>query len=403
MKTLPSSVWVLISAAFVIAMGFGLIAPVLPLFAKDMAAAVFPEAQVTATTVVVSAFAVFRLLWATPAGSLVSRIGEKPIYIAGVLIVALSTALTAFAADYWQLLIFRSMGGVGSVMFTVAAMGLLIKISPPHMRGRVSAMYGGMFLLGNMVGPIVGGTLARFGVAVPFLIYAGALVVAAVLMWTLMPSTSPGRSGAGSAVAPMTLREALADRAFVANLPGMFAHGWVNFGVRVSVIPLFVSFTLSSEPWVAGAAMALFAVGNAATLPFSSRYADRVGRKPMIMWGAATAGLFTAVLAIASGYVAILGLCLAAGIGTGMFNPAAQAAVADVVGNERSAGKVIATTQMITDVGAILGPTLAGVLVDVSGYPLAFVVSGIILVLGAVAWIGTPDTIHRGASGASPA
>ena len=166
-ESLPSSVWVLLAAAFSIAMGFGLIAPVLPQFANSMAKEVFPDAAVTATSVVVSAFAVFRLLWATPAGSLVSKFGEKAIYIVGVFTVAASSALTAFAQNYWQLLVFRSLGGIGSVMFTVSAMGLLIRIAPPHMRGRVSALYGAMFMIGNMVGPVFGGTLAEFGVAVP--------------------------------------------------------------------------------------------------------------------------------------------------------------------------------------------------------------------------------------------
>lgn len=394
-EKLPPSVWVLISAAFVIAMGFGLIAPVLPLFAQDMAAEVFPDAATTATTIVVSAFAVFRLLWATPAGSLVGRFGEKRIYITGVLVVATSTALIAVARNYWELLIFRGLGGIGSVMFTVAAMGLLIKISPRHMRGRISALYGAMFLIGNMVGPVIGGALAEFGIWVPFVSYAVALLLAALVMGLRMPSTSPGRAGAKPGLAPMTLGEAFRDRAYRANLPGLFAHGWSNFGVRVSVLPLFISYAVSREPWVAGAAMATFAVGNAAALPFSSRFADRGGRKPMIVMGAITAGVFTAMLGFSTGHLAVFALCLLAGAGTGMFNPAAQAVVADVVGSDRSAGKVIASTQMVTDIGSIIGPLLAGLIVDYAGYPLAFLTTGVILVLGALAWIGTPDTIER--------
>lgn len=398
MKTkepLPPTVWVLLAAAFVIAMGFGLIAPVLPLFAQDMARAAFPHAEITATTVVVSAFAVLRLLWATPAGSLVSRLGEKTVYITGVYIVAVSTALTAFSPNYWALLVFRSMGGVGSVMFTVAAMGLLIKIAPPRMRGRISAMYGAMFLIGNMTGPMLGGLLARFGVMVPFLIYAGALVVAGTLMAVKMPSTSPRRVGATPASAPMTLREAFADRAFVASLPGQFAHGWSNFGVRMSVVPLFIAFAVSGEAWVAGTAMAVFALGNAAVLPFASRFTDTVGRKPMIVAGLLVTAVFTTILGFTSGVLPVLLVCLLAGTGAGMVGPSMQAVIADVIGNERSGGKVVATSQMITDVGAILGPLLAGVLVDFSGYSVAFLATGIVLVLGAAPWLRTPDTIDR--------
>ncbi|WP_296138053.1 MFS transporter [uncultured Tessaracoccus sp.] len=395
-ERMPPTVWVLLAAAFVIAMGFGLIAPVLPQLAHDMAAAVFPDAAVTATSVVISSFAVLRLAWATPAGLLVGRFGEKRTYIAGVFIVAISTALTAFAGDYWQLLLFRSMGGIGSVMFTVAAMGLLIRIAPRHMRGRVTAMYGAMFMIGNMVGPVFGGTLAEFGIAVPFLIYASALLVAGVIMWARMPSTSPGHTVAGQAEStPMTLAEALRDRAFVANLPGLFGHGWANFGVRIALVPLFVSATVSRSAWVSGAALALFAVGTAIALPFASHYADRVGRKPMILWGLAMCGGFTASFGLFSGHLTVFLACLLAGFGTGMFNPASQAVIADVVGSDRSAGKVVATTQMVTDVGSILGPLVAGAIADAAGYGVAFAVTGGIVFLGAVAWLGTPDTIGR--------
>lgn len=145
-EKIPTQIWVLVGAAFAVAVGYGLIAPILPLFAQQM------SASVTATTIVVSAFAAFRLLWATPAGSLVQRFGEQGTYMAGVLIVAASSAATAFAANYWQLLIFRSLGGIGSVMFTVAAVGMLVKLAPPTMRGRVSALYGASFLVGNIMG-----------------------------------------------------------------------------------------------------------------------------------------------------------------------------------------------------------------------------------------------------------
>lgn len=395
-ESLPPSVWVLLAAAFSIAMGFGLIAPVLPQFANSMAKEVFPDAAVTATSVVVSAFAVFRLLWATPAGSLVSKFGEKAIYIVGVFTVAASSALTAFAQNYWQLLIFRSLGGVGSVMFTVSAMGLLIRIAPSHMRGRVSALYGAMFMIGNMVGPVFGGTLAEFGVAVPFLLYAGALLIAGIIMWAKMPSTSPTRTTGGvPAAAPMTLAEAFRDRAFLANIPGLFGHGWANFGVRTALVPLFIAAVVSDKAWVAGAALALFAIGTALALPFASTFADRHGRKPMIMSGLAAAGVFTIMLGFTASMWLTLPLCLLAGFGAGMFNPASQAVTADVIGGDRSAGKVVASTQMMTDVGSIVGPLAAGAIADAMGFGWAFGITGAILLLGALAWIGTPDTLRR--------
>src|SRR6185312_10368713 len=175
---LPREIKVLIAAAFLIAIGFGIVAPVLPQFAQSF------DVSVTAAAVVVSVFAFTRLIFAPLSGVLVERMGERRTYILGILIVAASSAACAFAQDYWQLLIFRGLGGIGSTMFTVAAMGLLIRLAPPEARGRVSSLYAGSFLLGNIAGPAVGGLLAGFGMQLPFLVYAGALVLVALLVAT---------------------------------------------------------------------------------------------------------------------------------------------------------------------------------------------------------------------------
>lgn len=389
-EQIPRQIWVLVLAAFAIAIGFGIIAPVLPQYAASF------SVSITATTVVVSAFAAFRLVWAQPAGALVTRFGERPTYMTGVLVVAASSAATAFAQDYWQLLVFRSLGGIGSVMFTVSAMGLLVRLSPPTIRGRVSALYGSMFLMGSIVGPVIGGLLGQFGMRVPFLVYAGTLLVAAVVIGVMLdvPPRATRPDGSPSA-AVMTLSEAWSDKAYRSVLGSGFANGWSNFGVRIALVPLFASVVISPEPWIAGAVLALFAIGNASVLPLSSRVADTVGRRPIIIGGLLVNGVFTASLGLSPSPWVLLALSLFAGAGAGLMNPGQQAVVADVIGNERSAGQVLSTFQMVQDVGAILGPILAGVIADRVGYPAAFAVTGALVMAAAVPWFSTRETLER--------
>jgi MFS family permease len=115
---LPREVWVLVVVSFVIALGYGIVAPALPTFARSF------DVSVTAASIVVSAFAFMRLAFAPVSGKLVSALGERPVYVWGIIVVGLSTGACAFAANYWQLLILRSLGGVGSTMFTVSAVAL---------------------------------------------------------------------------------------------------------------------------------------------------------------------------------------------------------------------------------------------------------------------------------------
>ncbi|WP_457974495.1 MFS transporter [Arthrobacter sp. D1-17] len=386
---LPRDIKVMLVAAFLIALGFGLVAPVLPQFATTF------DVGATAAAVIVSIFAFMRLLFAPAGGALIGKLGERPVYVTGLLIVAASTAACAFAQNYWQLLVFRGLGGAGSVMFTVASMALVIRLAPPESRGRVSGAYASAFLIGNVCGPIVGGLLAGFGLRVPFLAYAGALVLAALVVQTQL-SHNPGSGGRDGAAAPaMKLGEAMGDSAYRASLLSSFANGWATFGVRMATVPLFAVAALGAGPEAAGWALAVFAAGNALALTFSGRLADSLGRKPMMVAGLVLTGAATGGIGLTQGLLLFLAASLLAGVGAGLLGPAQQAAVADVIGRERSGGRVLAVYQMTADIGAILGPVLTGVVADAFGYGWAFAATGAVLLLAAAAWLLARETVLR--------
>lgn len=379
-QPIPRDIWVLVAAAFVIALGYGLVAPVLPQFARSF------DVGFAAASVIVSAFAFTRLIFAPVGGQLITRLGERPVYIIGLLVVAASTGACAFAQDYWQLLIFRGLGGLGSTMFTVSAMGLIIRLAPPGRRGRVSSAYASSFLIGNIGGPVLGGLLAGFGLRVPFVVYAVALIIAAGVVFTLIKPAPKTAESASESKPPITFREALQDSAYRAALVSSFANGWSNIGVRVALLPLFAAAVLAAGPEVAGIALAVFAAGNAAALILAGRWADTVGRKPLIMVGLLINGLATLAIGFSGSVTVFLIVSAVAGIGAGMLNPAQQATIADVIGNERSGGKVLAAFQMTADAGAILGPVLAGMLADSYSFAAAFSVTGVTALIAFGAW-----------------
>ena len=390
----PREIWILVGAAFVIAVGFGLISPVLPAYARSF------DVGVAAASVIVSAFAFFRLAFAPAGGALVGRLGERPVYLAGLLIVAASSFATAFAHSYVQLLIYRGLGGIGSTMFTISAMALLVRLSPPGARGRVSSAYGSAFLIGGMIGPVLGGLLAGYGMRAPFIVYAAALVVAAIVVAVGLGGARlrPAEHHATREV--MTLREAWESPVYRAVLGSAVANGWTNFGVRNAVLPL-LSAAVLERPWVAGATLAAGAVGTAATLQVSGRLADRLGRRPLVISGLLVMGTAMALLGLANhpglpqgaAIGALLGLSLIAGVGAGLVNPGQQAAVADVIGHERNGGKVLSTFQMAQDGGAIVGPIVVGFVADRLGFGTAFLVTGVVCGLGVLPWLHAPEPL----------
>lgn len=387
---LPREIWVLVAGAFVIAVGFGLVAPALPTFARSF------DVGVIAASFVISAFALFRLAFAPVSGRLVNRLGEVRVYQAGIGIVALSTGACAFAQTYWQLLLFRSLGGIGSTMFTVSAISLLVRVAPPSMRGRASGLWATGFLLGSILGPLIGAALIAVSLRAPFLVYGVALLVAIAITGVLLRGRVDGAGDAAEAErVTVPLRAVLRHRTYRAALASSFANGWLVFGVRVALVPLFVVEVLLVDASWAGVSLAVFAAGNAVTLTLAGRIADRRGRKPPVVVGLAVCGVGTVWLGYTDALPAFLAASLLTGLGSGLLNPPMTAAVADLIGSRGRGGPVLAAFQMAGDLGAIIGPVVAGAIVELTSYPVAFAVTGAVSVVALGFWLAAPETLGR--------
>src|SRR5699024_8152312 len=155
-----------------------------------------------------------------------------------------------------------------------------------------------------------------------------------------------------------------------AALSSFFANGWATFGVRNSIMPLFAAAAFVGTGFVldgaqtAAVALSIFAAGNVLAVTFSSRLSDRYGRKPLLVLGLAVAALGTVILGFMHDPWLFFVSSLIAGAGTVTLNAPQQAAIADLVGQERKAGSVMSAAQMASDVGSIIGPLFIGWIVD---------------------------------------
>ncbi len=382
---LPREVWSLIGANAIVALGYGLVAPVLPELALHFGV------SISAATFIITAFAVMRLLAAPPTGMLVQRLGERKVYVSGVFIVAVTTIACAFADSYWQLLIFRALGGVGSTMFFVSALGLMIRMSPPEARGRVAGLFSGAFLVGSVAGPVLGSLTAGLGLRAPFLMYGALLILAAmVVLFGLRKSPLAAPAELDGPV--VTLRAALRHRAYRSSLLSNFATGWSLFGLRFALVPIFVEQVLDKQPRnIAGLALAAFAVGNVSVVTYSGRLSDRIGRKPLLIGGLALSAASTFALGLANSLPLFFVVAVIAGAASGVYASPQQAAVADIIGKARG-GTAIAAFQMMSDFGSIVGSFGVGLLAQELSFTWAFGISGAMLLLAALGWVLAPET-----------
>ena len=384
-ERLPPEVWVLISANAVIALGYGVVSPVLPQYARNFGV------SIGAATFVITAFALMRLCFAPVSGLLIQRLGERRVYVTGILIVAVSTCACAFARTYWQLLLFRSLGGIGSTMFFVSSLGLMIRVSPQDARGRVAGMFSTAFLIGSVGGPVLGSVTAGLGLSAPFIIYGAALLIAATVVFASLRHSTLASPEQQSEPA-VTVRVALRQRAYRAALLSNFATGWSVFGLRMALVPLFVTEALGRGPGMAGLALATFAIGNVSAVFPSGYLSDQVGRRTLLIAGLSVSAIATATVGSASSLPLFLAGAFVAGAAAGMFSAPQQAAVADIVGSKARAGTALATFQMMADLGSIVGSFSVGQIAEHFSFGSAFVVSGGILLLAAFGWTLAPET-----------
>jgi len=393
---IPRGVWMLAAVAFVVALGFGIVIPAISLFAAD-----FGVGR-TAVGLAVSAFAFARFISGPLGGRLVERFGERPVLVAGLLTVAVTSGSAGFAASFELFVLLRAVGGVGSAAFTVAAFSLLLRIAPEHARARSTATFQGGFLLGGTIGPGIGGFLTDIAPWLPFVTYGAFLVLAAIVAAALLPSpTSAAARSADVAANAMSstarLREArsfFTNPAFVVAMIANIGVGWMLFGVRNSLVTLYVT-DIGGTASIAGGVLLGGALAQALALRWAGRVADTRGRRPAIMAGswlaAAAVALLTVPVTGATGLV--LAAVAMAGFGVGAaFLASAPGAVLGDIGRS---GSRVAVFQMASDLGAIVGPLAAGALADLSGYPLAFGCSALVLAVAGVAAIRMPETLRR--------
>jgi DHA1 family multidrug resistance protein-like MFS transporter len=391
LRGLPAEVRALAGVAFMVALGFGLVAPALPLFAREFGV------NKTLAGAVVSAFALMRLLMAPFVGRLVNAFGERVLLATGIGVVAVSSALAGLAQTYWQLLVLRGIGGVGSIMFSVSAASLLVRVTPDHLRGRAQGVWAGAFLIGMIAGPAVG-TVATFSLRAPFFLYAGTLVIAGVLgLGSLRHSELAARSSVREA--PITLATALRNRAYLAALAASFAGDFSLVGARAAIVPQFVTDRLHlGAGWAYAAFLVVSLVSGALLLPLG-RIADTRGRRPVIVVGLFVGAAGFVLLPTLPFAVGLIAATVLLGVAGAADSVAPGAVMGDVVAGR--GGTVVAVFQMSGDLGAVLGPVVTGWIADGAGYGAAFAVSAAVCALPILVVAAAPETLRRAPAGSA--
>ena len=391
LRDLPREVSVLVVASFFVAVGFGIIVPAIPLFARSFGV------SNAAVGLIISLFALSRFASGLFSGKLVDKFGERTIFAVGVALVAISAGLSGLAQSYNQFLFFRAAGGLGSSMFSVAASSVILRSVSDAQRGHAMSVYNGSFLLGVIAGPAIGGALAAISLRAPFFVYAIALAVSGVVAFLFFTSEhlqAPKKNEEKKAA--MSLREALSLKVYRYALIITFVASWVLFGVRTSILPLFITEQLKSTAAVVGWGFTISAIIQGTLILRAGRLSDERGRRFVLIIGTTIALVGIIIMTLTLNPMMFFISMAIMGLGGAFLASAPATIVGDLI--EGKGGQVIALLQMAGDAGMIVGPVVVGFIADHYGYRAAFGLSGLVFCIAIVLSLKMPETRKSRAS-----
>jgi MFS family permease len=193
------------------------------------------------------------------------------------------------------------------------------------------------------------------------------------------------------------LKRALRNRGYVTALAVNLGNGFTAFGLRSAIVPLFVVNGLGLDKVWAGYGAFASALTQGPLLGPAGRMTDTKGRRIALMFGIGLSAAGFVALAVTGATWAYMVAMAILGAGSAFLGAAPAAVVGDVTEGRRE-GPVVATFQMMSDVGAVAGPLIAGLIVDRTGsFEAAFFVGACVLLVTFVLAATMPETLRRSA------
>ncbi|CAA9586933.1 MAG: Uncharacterized MFS-type transporter [uncultured Thermomicrobiales bacterium] len=376
-------------------LGFGSIVPVVPLYARS-----FGVSQ-SAIGLTIGIYGLARFLLNMPAGQLADRIGRRNVLAIGGGIVALGNLLCAIAPSYWAFLGARFVAGAGAALILTASQIVMADISTPARRGRILAVYSGVFSFAVGIGPFPGGVLAEhFGLPAPFYTFTLLGLLAGAFAYFRVPETRGMRGGLQQAsIVPLPpfreqARAMFSQTGFALISLVSFGAFFARTGALFNIVPVIGEERLRLGPDQIGLGLAMISVIGLGLAYPSGWLVDRFGRKIVIVPATIISGLAMIVFSFAPTYAWFIFGCFAWSCSSGIGGAAPAAYAADMAPPGMNA-VAMSAYRMLADFGYVAGPLLIGLAADAFGPNAALRGTAIGLVAIALIFAFRAPETHR--------
>lgn len=358
--TQDRQIWPLMAMICCTMIGAAMVVPVLSLYAVSFGV------SATMVGMLVTIFGIGRIIANFPAGWLSQRMGRRPLLAAGPALIAIGSVGAAVTADFYWLLFWRFVQGVGSGMYQTVSLAALADISTPQTRGRLIGVYYASLQFGASIGPLIGGYVASaYGLAAPFWV----LLVISLATFLLAIFTFKDRK----VEQPRSMSGALASRRGIWNLPFLAISlvSAVTFFTRTAcmfqLMPLIGHDTFGLDVGAIGIAITVIAFAMLLILPFAGALVDKFGARRVVTLSM-IGNIAGVALVLIDRHQAFFWLSMVMyGLAGGVVSAAIGAYTIETLPRSKY-GEGMGLQRTISDIGYVAGPVVAGLVADLSGY-----------------------------------
>jgi MFS family permease len=353
---------------FVDILGYGIIIPILPLYADTLGAT---KGQIG---FLFASYWIVFLLTLIPLGSVIDKYGTKNIIVAGMFLLSLTSFLYSFSQSLLTLTLSRILQGIAASCTWTAAFPLGVQATTTKKRGLELSFISVAIGLGTIAGPIIGGQGSfqmplYFCGAVAFL--AGGMAIVFI------------KEKAAEKIIPLKgkfLRIICQSNVQAACLgPSLVYFG---YGMMEAIFPLYLSNLQYSRSTI-GFLFGIQGVFYVLIQPLVGIWSDRVGRVIPMILGLIISAVILPLPFHFSGLPAWILLFSLLGIGVATAYTPSIPLIADGI-EEADQGSAYAIYNTVVSIGFILGPWLGGYLAGVSNIKLSFHLAAVVLAVGSI-------------------
>ncbi len=371
---------VVLAVVFIDLLGFGIVLPLLPTYAATF------HVSAAAIGFLVTSFSLLQLLSVPVWGAISDRYGRRPVLIVGLVGSAASYVLFALAGSYWALLVSRVVAGAMGATVGVAQ-AYIADITRPEGRAHAMGLLGAAFAMGFILGPALGGILSAHSYSLAGIVAAALCAANAVAALAWLPETP--KHEATRPAGRVALRILAAPLAASLLLTASFAVIHVT-------LPLFGADVWHDSTRRMGMLFAYMGVVSAIVQGgVVGRLAPRVGEKRLAMAGGLLLALGLALVPEAGSRLLMYGALGALSAGSALATPSIYAVVSRRAAASQQ-GAALGLTQTAATLGRIVGPTLAGLLIETSGLSAPFWAGALLGLAGMAAAVLLPRVEEPG-------